>query len=108
MKKLYYTLNILLLFVLALLVSCKKNETTKEKKEPKPHKTIEYKKPATVGFHFEKTKIQNKGKTGPSSVLLSPLLSHLASPCDNCQAGKPLPTKNLVPQRTTCCIRRDF
>ncbi|TDO70505.1 L,D-transpeptidase-like protein [Flavobacterium chryseum] len=55
MKKLYYTSNILLLLVLVLLGSCKK-ETTKETKKAKPHKTIEYKKPASVGFHFEKTK----------------------------------------------------
>lgn len=55
MKKLYYTSNILLLLVLVLLGSCKK-ETTKETTKAKPHKTVEYKKPASVGFHFEKTK----------------------------------------------------
>jgi hypothetical protein len=55
MKKLYYTSNIILMLVLVLLVSCKK-ETTKETNKAKPHKTIEYKKPASVGFHFEKTK----------------------------------------------------
>ncbi|MBF4516263.1 L,D-transpeptidase [Flavobacterium sp. ANB] len=56
MKKLYYTSNILLLLVLVLLVSCKKSETVKENPEAKPHKTVEYKKPASIGFHFEKTK----------------------------------------------------
>jgi len=55
MKKLYFTSNILLLVVLAVLGSCKKNETTKTT-EKKPKKTIEYKKPKTVSFHFEKTK----------------------------------------------------
>lgn len=56
MKKLYYTSNILLLLVLGLVGSCKKNETTKEKTGAKPHKTVEYKKPKSIGFHFEKTK----------------------------------------------------
>jgi hypothetical protein len=57
MRKLYYTSNILLLLVLALLVSCKKSETIRTTKEAKPHKIIEYKKPeSSVSFHFEKTK----------------------------------------------------
>jgi hypothetical protein len=56
MKKLYYTSNILLLAVLVLLGSCKKNETTTINKKAKPAKTIEYKKPASVAYHFEKTK----------------------------------------------------
>lgn len=55
MKKLYYTSNILFLLILALLGSCKKNETNK-KTEIKTHKKIEYKKPGSVGFRFEKTK----------------------------------------------------
>lgn len=55
MKKLYYTSNILFLLILALLISCKKNETNKTS-ETKYHKKIEYKKPKSVGFHFEKTK----------------------------------------------------
>ena len=57
MKKLYYTSNILLLFVLVLLGSCKKESTTKETTEAKPHKTIEYKKPeSSISFTFVKTK----------------------------------------------------
>lgn len=56
MKKLYYISNMLLLLVLVLLGSCKKNETTKEKTGAKPHKTVEYKEPKSIGFHFEKTK----------------------------------------------------
>ena len=60
MRKLYYTLNILLLLILTLLVSCKESKTTRDTtktEEAKPHKTIEYKKPAsTVSFHFEKIK----------------------------------------------------
>ena len=55
MKKLYYVSNITLLFILALLGSCKKNETNK-KTETKTHKKIEYKKPESIGFRFEKTK----------------------------------------------------
>lgn len=46
----------LLLLVLVLLGSCKKDETTKEKTGTKPHKTVEYKEPKSIGFHFEKTK----------------------------------------------------
>ena len=56
MKKLYYTSNILLLLVLVLLVSCKENKTIRNEQETKTTKTIEYKKPKSVGFHFEKTK----------------------------------------------------
>lgn len=57
MKKLYYTFNILLLLVLVLLGSCKKNEKTiQEKTGTKPHKTVEYTEPKSIGFHFEKTK----------------------------------------------------
>ncbi|MDR7210041.1 L,D-transpeptidase [Flavobacterium piscis] len=55
MKKLYFTLNPFLLLILVSFVSCKKNEAAKST-ETKNHKTIEYKKPKTVGFHFEKTK----------------------------------------------------
>jgi hypothetical protein len=60
MKKLYYTANALLILMLGLMVSCKKSDTINltenktEKKEPK--KTIEYKKPKSVEYHFEKTK----------------------------------------------------
>jgi len=57
MKKLYYTSNIFLLVILALVGSCKKNESTPETTDKSPtHKTVEYKQPKTVGFHFEKTK----------------------------------------------------
>lgn len=56
MKKLYYTSNILLVFVLVLLGSCKKSESTETKEKAKPRKAIEYKKPQSIGFHFEKTK----------------------------------------------------
>ncbi|MEN2400966.1 L,D-transpeptidase [Flavobacterium sp. MC2016-06] len=55
MRKLYYTSNILLLFILVLLGSCKNNET-KDKTVETKRKAIEYKKPKSVGFHFEKTK----------------------------------------------------
>jgi hypothetical protein len=59
MRKLYYTLNILLLLILTLLISCKESKTTRttDPEEEKPKKTVEYKKPASsVSFHFEKTK----------------------------------------------------
>lgn len=59
MRKLYYTSNILFLLILVLLVSCKESKTTRTttEEEAKPHKTIEYKKPASsISFHFEKTK----------------------------------------------------
>ncbi|MWB95334.1 L,D-transpeptidase family protein [Flavobacterium sp. GA093] len=56
MKKLYYTSNILLLVVLASLGSCKKSESTVENTKTKTKKTIEYKKPASIGFHLENTK----------------------------------------------------
>jgi hypothetical protein len=53
MKKLYYTSNILLLVVLVSLGSCKKSE---KPVVAETKKTIEYKKPKTVGFHLENTK----------------------------------------------------
>lgn len=56
MRKLYYTLNILLLLILTLLVSCKESKKIRTGEEVKPRKTIEYKKPKSIGFHFEKTK----------------------------------------------------
>ncbi|KQO33112.1 hypothetical protein ASF10_18720 [Flavobacterium sp. Leaf82] len=69
MKKLYYTSNILLLLVLVLLGSCKKNESAEVKKEAKPKKTIEYKKPESVSYKFEKTKEWLKTNEGDSSKL---------------------------------------
>lgn len=54
MRKLYYTSNILLVVVLVLISSCKKNETNETKIKPK--KTIEHIKPKSVSYHFEKTK----------------------------------------------------
>ncbi len=56
MRKLYYTSNILLLLILTLLVSCNESKKTRTGEETKTRKTIEYKKPKSVGFHFEKTK----------------------------------------------------
>ena len=57
MKKLYYTSNILLVLVLVVLGSCKKETTTIETTKAKPHKTIEYKKPeSSISFTFVKTK----------------------------------------------------
>lgn len=56
MKKLYYTSNILLLLILALLGSCKKSDSTETKEKVKPKKTIEHTKPKSVSYHFEKTK----------------------------------------------------
>ena len=59
MKKLYYISNGLFILILALLVSCN-NQNKTEKNEPeikaKKHKKIEYKKPSSVSYHFEKTK----------------------------------------------------
>jgi hypothetical protein len=70
MRKLYYTTNILLLLILVLLVSCKENKTIRTGEEAKPHKTIEYKKPASsVSFHFEKTKEWLKTNESDSSKL---------------------------------------
>jgi L,D-transpeptidase-like protein len=72
MRKLPYTLNILLLLVLTLLVSCKESKTTRDTKneEAKPKKTIEYKKPASsVTFHFEKTKEWLEANKGDSTKL---------------------------------------
>ncbi|MCD0466182.1 L,D-transpeptidase [Flavobacterium sp. ENC] len=73
MKKLYYTSNILLLLVLVLLGSCKKNEkTTQEKTGTKPHKTVEYTEPKSFGFHFEKTKEWleiNKSDSAKSAIV---------------------------------------
>lgn len=61
MKKLYYTANAMLLLILTLLVSCNQSKTTNRDQiqaetKAKPHKKIEYKKPSSVAFHFEKTK----------------------------------------------------
>ncbi|TDW52602.1 L,D-transpeptidase-like protein [Flavobacterium sp. 270] len=58
MKKLYYISNALLLVVLSLLISCNQSKTTRNEKETKTpeHKKIEYKKPSSVEYHFEKTK----------------------------------------------------
>ena len=70
MKKLYYTSNALLILVLVLLVSCN-NQNKTEKNEPKikakEHKKIEYKKPASVSYHFEKTKEWLKTNEADSS-----------------------------------------
>ena len=56
MKKLYYTSNVLFLFVLVLLGSCEQKKTIRQT-EAKIRKTVEYKKPeSTVAFKFEKTK----------------------------------------------------
>jgi hypothetical protein len=52
MRKLYYTLTIFTLIILVLF-SCKKQETIKT---AKAKKTIEYKKPKSIGFHLENTK----------------------------------------------------
>ncbi|MBF4485205.1 MULTISPECIES: L,D-transpeptidase [unclassified Flavobacterium] len=56
MKKLYYTSNILLVLILVLLGSCKKNESTDTKEKAKPKKSIEHTKPKTISYQFEKTK----------------------------------------------------
>jgi hypothetical protein len=60
MKKLYYTANVLLLLILTLLVSCNQSKTNRDENKTalktKPHKKIEYKKPSSVEFHFEKAK----------------------------------------------------
>ncbi|MBF4491962.1 L,D-transpeptidase [Flavobacterium sp. JLP] len=57
MKKLYYISNILLLVVLVVLGSCKRNETVARTEKATPKKTIEYKKPeSSISFHFVKTK----------------------------------------------------
>jgi len=52
MRKLYYTLTIFILAILVLF-SCKKQENSKPEKAKK---TIEYKKPKSIGFHLENTK----------------------------------------------------
>jgi len=69
MKKLYYTSNILLLLVLVLLGSCKKNESTETKEKSKAKKTIEHTKPKSVSYHFEKTKEWLKINESDSSKL---------------------------------------
>lgn len=69
MKKLYYTSNILLVLILVLLGSCKKSETKETKEKIKPRKAIEYKKPQSIGFHFEKTKEWLKTNEADSSKL---------------------------------------
>jgi hypothetical protein len=60
MKKLYYTANVVLILMLALVVSCKKSDTinlTDNTEKAKPKKKIEYKKPeSTVSYQIEKTK----------------------------------------------------
>ncbi|MBP4137549.1 L,D-transpeptidase [Flavobacterium geliluteum] len=55
MKKLYLTCNILLLLVLVLLGSCKKNETNKTP-EKKPYKTIQRTKPKSITYTLVNTK----------------------------------------------------
>lgn len=67
MRKLYYTSNILLVVVLVLISSCKKNETNETKIKPK--KTIEHIKPKSVSYHFEKTKEWLKANEGDSIKL---------------------------------------
>lgn len=72
MKKLYYTANILLILILGLLVSCKKNDTANltENKNTKPKKTIEYKKPeSTISYQISKTKEWLKTNEADSSKL---------------------------------------
>nr|WP_199002523.1 L,D-transpeptidase [Flavobacterium sp. ASV13] len=69
MKKLYYTSNILLLFILVLLGSCKKNESTETKEKVKAKKVIEHIKPKSVAYHFEKTKEWLKTNRSDSTKL---------------------------------------
>ncbi|MFH6992346.1 L,D-transpeptidase [Flavobacterium sp. FlaQc-48] len=69
MKKLYYTSNILLLLILVLLGSCKKNESTETTVKAKPKKTIEHIKPKSVSYHFEKTKEWLKTNSSDSTKL---------------------------------------
>jgi len=57
MKKLYYLANALLLLILALMVSCKKNDTITITESKKTKKTVEYKKPeSAVSYKFTKSK----------------------------------------------------
>ncbi|URC14944.1 L,D-transpeptidase [Flavobacterium sp. B183] len=67
MRKLPYTSSILLLVILTLATSCKKNETTESKSKVK--KTIEHKKPKSVSYHFENTKEWLKTNASDSSKL---------------------------------------
>jgi len=71
MKKLYYLSNIFLLLIIALLFSCKQNETTSKTTttKAKPKKTIEYKKPASVSYQFVKVKEWLKTNEADSSKL---------------------------------------
>ncbi|WP_316632925.1 L,D-transpeptidase [uncultured Flavobacterium sp.] len=65
MRKLHYTLAILILAILVLF-SCKKQENINSEKVKK---IIEYKKPESVGFHFEKTKEWLKANEADSGKL---------------------------------------
>ncbi|CAA9200186.1 L,D-transpeptidase [Flavobacterium collinsii] len=69
MRKLRYPLSILLLVVLVLISSCKKNEATETKGKVKPKKTIERTKPKSVSYHFENTKEWLKTNASDSSKL---------------------------------------
>ncbi|OXA70585.1 hypothetical protein B0A67_15280 [Flavobacterium aquidurense] len=69
MKKLYYTSNIVLVLILVLLGSCKKNESTETTEKAKPKKTIEHTKPKSVAYHFEKTKEWLKTNESDSAKL---------------------------------------
>lgn len=69
MRKLRYPSSILLLLVLVLISSCKKNETTETKGKVKPKKTIERTKPKSVSYHFENTKEWFKTNASDSSKL---------------------------------------
>ncbi|MGE6355146.1 L,D-transpeptidase [Flavobacterium sp. NPDC079362] len=69
MKKLYYTSNIVLVLILVLLGSCKKNESTETSKKIKPKKVIEHIKPKSVSYHFEKTKDWLKANESDSTKL---------------------------------------
>ncbi|WP_319802346.1 L,D-transpeptidase [Flavobacterium sp. N502540] len=69
MRKLRYPSSILLLIVLVLISSCKKNATTETKDKVKPKKKIEYKKPKSVSYHFENTKEWLKTNASDSSKL---------------------------------------
>ncbi|WP_163409675.1 L,D-transpeptidase [Flavobacterium ajazii] len=69
MKKLYYSANALLILILVLLVSCKKNDTIKLTENTKPKKTIEYKKPKSISYQIENTKDWLKTNETDSSKL---------------------------------------
>lgn len=69
MKKLYYTSNIVLVLLLVLLGSCKKNESTETKEKAKPKKSIEHTKPKTTSYQFVKTKEWLKTNESDSAKL---------------------------------------